>query len=82
MMYRTTVIFLVVLISSGATLGICATPNREIDGTPPVDAVHKAAISGDLGALQRLLQADPTLTAARTNDGKIPLHFAAYFGHM
>ena len=42
--------------------------------------VFEAATFGDSRRLRELLDADPSLSAARSGDGFTALHFAAYFG--
>lgn len=44
--------------------------------------VHEAAAVGDDDRLRALLDADPQLVDAWSEDGAQPLHFAAYFGHL
>jgi ankyrin repeat protein len=42
--------------------------------------VHEAAALGRADRLRELLEADPSLAAARSNDGFTALHYAAFFG--
>jgi ankyrin repeat protein len=49
--------------------------------TEPGKEIIKAAKSGDLGALGRLLSTDAGLLDARDKDGSTPLHCAAWKGH-
>lgn len=44
--------------------------------------VHEAAAVGDGDRLRALLDDDPQLVHAWSEDGAQPLHFAAYFGHL
>ncbi len=48
----------------------------------PGKAIIKAAKSGDLVQVKRLLAADGTLVDARDTDGSTPLHCAAWKGHQ
>lgn len=43
--------------------------------------VFEAAAIGDLDRLRALLDEDPSLATAWSDDGFTPLHFAAFFGH-
>jgi uncharacterized protein len=43
--------------------------------------VFEAAAIGDVGRLHVLLDDDPDLAAAWSEDGFTPLHYAAFFGH-
>ena len=43
--------------------------------------VFEAAGMGDIERLRTLLDADPSLANAWSDDGFTPLHFAAFFGH-
>jgi ankyrin repeat protein len=43
--------------------------------------VFEAAGMGDIDRLRTLLDADPSLANAWSDDGFTPLHFAAFFGH-
>jgi ankyrin repeat protein len=43
--------------------------------------IRDAALNGDLGWVQALLQANPVLVFSRDNDGNTPLHWAAFAGH-
>lgn len=45
-----------------------------------LDVFESAAI-GDITRLRALLEADPSLVTAWSEDGFTPLHFAAFFGH-
>jgi ankyrin repeat protein len=44
--------------------------------------VHEAAAVGDDDRLRALLDEEPALADAWSEDGAQPLHFAAYFGHL
>ena len=51
---------------------------------PQVGALHAAVKRGDLPAMRRLLENDPSLANARSETdprGTFPLHVAAEFGH-
>ena len=51
---------------------------------PQVSALHAAVKRGDLPAMRRLLENDPSLANARSETdprGTFPLHVAAEFGH-
>jgi uncharacterized protein len=43
--------------------------------------VFEAAAIGDVDRLRSLLDEDPSLATAWSEDGFTPLHFAAFFGH-
>jgi len=43
--------------------------------------VFEAAAIGDVDRLRALLDEDPSLATAWSDDGFTPLHFAAFFGH-
>jgi uncharacterized protein len=43
---------------------------------------HEAAAVGDEDRLRALLDEEPQLVHAWSEDGAQPLHFAAYFGHL
>jgi len=43
--------------------------------------VFEAAAIGDTGRLRTVLDEDPSLATAWSEDGFTPLHFAAFFGH-
>jgi ankyrin repeat protein len=49
-----------------------------IDAGPPLD-VFEAAQIDDVDRLQALLDAEPSLASARSDDGFTALHFAAYY---
>ncbi len=44
--------------------------------------VHRAAMEGNLEELQALIAKDPSLTDAKDEMGRTPLHLACYGGHM
>jgi ankyrin repeat protein len=52
-----------------------ATPQPEI-------TIHEAAMSGDVAAVTRLLERDPSLIDAAGPGGGTPLAFAVAFGHL
>jgi ankyrin repeat protein len=52
-----------------------ATPQPEI-------TIHQAAMSGDIAAVTRLLERDPSLVRAPGPGGGTPLAFAVAFGHL
>jgi uncharacterized protein len=54
---------------------------RAIADTRPDLDVFEAAAIGDEGRLRLLLDGDPSLVNAWSEDGFTPLHFAAFFGH-
>jgi ankyrin repeat protein len=54
---------------------------RAIADTRPDLDVFEAAAIGDDGGLRLLLDDDPSLVNAWSEDGFTPLHFAAFFGH-
>jgi ankyrin repeat protein len=44
------------------------------------DAIHDAAMNGDLAKVKAMLKANPDLVFS-TEDGETPLHLAAMYGH-
>lgn len=50
-----------------------------LEAGPTLDVFDAAAV-GDAERLAELLEADPSLTETRAEDGFSPLHMAAYFG--
>jgi ankyrin repeat protein len=52
----------------------------EIRESRDVDVLEAAAL-GELVTLRRLLEEDPDLVHAWSDDGFTPLHYAAFFGH-
>jgi ankyrin repeat protein len=64
--------------AAAAALGALAIAVREIwrARRPRLPAVHQCAAKGDADGVRRLLDADPTLAAARDASERTPLHMA------
>jgi len=43
--------------------------------------IHNVALQGDLARIKLLLAKDPSLANATNQNGRTPLHYAAYEGH-
>ncbi len=60
----------------------CATSGRDVPDAPDVVAIQQTARSGELSRLQHHLDDNPALAnAARNEDHKTPLYWAARNGH-